>query len=624
MGNAALVEVSETLEQLQRVNHDDLFVLDAAVLQQVRQRPALTELHEDVDSVAVDFDTIVGDDVGVVENLQDTHFVLDLLGNGGDQLRVLQTDLLDGHQVTRVQVHGGVNVAKGTAANEVALLPAHRDVGSRGREVGQGPVDLVVSFEHATQRLPLGLLGPPDLVDLLELLQTLLGDILGGFVVVKHPIFIETLELANQGLNALLLRLRRQVGSCPHDVKVRDEKSHAAGYLGPKPSILLLAQGQDVSSSGHSHGKLQSQDRPTERLSIRCDTVVADEANPVQCELGELEVVHLFPVTVHDKQRALAELCREDETGLDKLLHLSALGLLADNLDTVDIPFPDRKLDHVTEPVRVALGPQDQEIRVAGVLCELLGRAETQDGVDRVLLRRERNAEVGCVLVVFAQHLGETLQHSLSHSDRVQTLLVSLAHLGGALSRLHLQFLLKGNAETVDGLECQRTELLSNLDVSAQEVAANLVGKVPFREQKFGLLEGVFVAAQLPVEHLEIILESVQHNLVKGLVNAGRKLPAGFRLCDGKAFQLDADSQLQEQLELADHLVLHHGVLLCRLLDFLSVSEPDFDDLFDQSRRETDERQKLLDVWWKMSFLERGKVADKRLLGFVDDGRDAG
>ena len=79
-------------------------------------------------------DTVVGHDVGVVQNLEDAHFVSDLGDDGRDQLGVLQADLLDGHQVAGIKVHSSIDGAKSAATDELSLLPAHRHVGGRGRE----------------------------------------------------------------------------------------------------------------------------------------------------------------------------------------------------------------------------------------------------------------------------------------------------------------------------------------------------------------------------------------------------------------------------------------------------------------------------------------------------------
>ncbi|KAI6770089.1 hypothetical protein HG530_004718 [Fusarium avenaceum] len=48
VGNAALMQVDKTLEQLKRVNHDNLLIFDSTMLQEIRQRSSRTELHKNV------------------------------------------------------------------------------------------------------------------------------------------------------------------------------------------------------------------------------------------------------------------------------------------------------------------------------------------------------------------------------------------------------------------------------------------------------------------------------------------------------------------------------------------------------------------------------------------------
>ena len=87
----------------------------------------------------------------MIHGLQHTHLVHDLGGDGGDELGVLQPDLLDCHEVAGVQVHGCVHVPKRAAADEMTLLPPHVEIGRRRREVRQRPIDLVGYLQHAAQ-----------------------------------------------------------------------------------------------------------------------------------------------------------------------------------------------------------------------------------------------------------------------------------------------------------------------------------------------------------------------------------------------------------------------------------------------------------------------------------------
>lgn len=74
-------------------------------------------------------DAIVRHDIGMVHRLEDTHFIADLASDIRDQLGILQADLLNRHELARIQVHGGIDISKGAAANKLAELPAHGKVG---------------------------------------------------------------------------------------------------------------------------------------------------------------------------------------------------------------------------------------------------------------------------------------------------------------------------------------------------------------------------------------------------------------------------------------------------------------------------------------------------------------
>src|SRR6478735_2014638 len=56
VGNAALMQIDKTLEQLKRIYHDDLLVFDSTMFQETGQRSSRTKLHENVHSVSMHFD----------------------------------------------------------------------------------------------------------------------------------------------------------------------------------------------------------------------------------------------------------------------------------------------------------------------------------------------------------------------------------------------------------------------------------------------------------------------------------------------------------------------------------------------------------------------------------------
>lgn len=335
MGNPKLMQVGQALEKLQRVDHDDLLVLDAPVLQQVGERPARTEFHKHVNAVAVHLDAVVGDHVGVVDALQDAHLVVDLARNVGDQLGVLQADLLDGHQLARVEIHGGVDVAECAAADKVALLPPHGEVCGRRREPGERAVYFVGRLQNAAHGGPVQENLPPVLVHLGQLLEPVLLDILGCGHVIHDLALVEAFQLVHERLHPQPLGLGGKAGPGAHDVKVRDQERHAPGHLGPQLGVLVVAKRQDVLAARHDHGELEGLHRPAERLAVGRDAVVADEADPVERELGQLHVVHGAPVVVHVEQRPLSKLGGEDEAGLDQLLAVHASCLPPNGLDTV-------------------------------------------------------------------------------------------------------------------------------------------------------------------------------------------------------------------------------------------------------------------------------------------------
>lgn len=329
-----VVQIRKTFQHLQRVHHDDGLVFDTAMLQQTSQRATRAVLHEDVHLVPVGLDAVVRDNVGVVQDLQYAHLVLDLRDNRGDELGVLEADLLDGHEVARIEVHSSIDRAEGAASNELALLPSQRDVGRRSREIRERTVSLVGVFEHSAQRLALSLLLFAERINLFESLHPLGLRHLDRLLIVFGVLRVQH-ALAHDGVQALPLSLRGDGRPGAHDIKVRDQHRHAACYLGTQLRVLVVADGEDVLAASHHHGKLEGNDGPSERLAVRCHAVVADEADPVQRQPRQLDVVHGSAVVVHVQHGTLAELGRESEAGLDEVLTVKTDSLLAHDLDAV-------------------------------------------------------------------------------------------------------------------------------------------------------------------------------------------------------------------------------------------------------------------------------------------------
>lgn len=94
----------------------------------------------------VDFDVIVGNNVGVVEYFENVYFFLNLFGNCGNEFWVLKLDFFDGYEMVRIKVYGGVDIVEGVIINIVVLLLVYGDVGCRRGEVSKGLVGFCVCF----------------------------------------------------------------------------------------------------------------------------------------------------------------------------------------------------------------------------------------------------------------------------------------------------------------------------------------------------------------------------------------------------------------------------------------------------------------------------------------------
>src|ERR1700722_12966458 len=76
--NACLVEICKPFQHLQCVDLNHSFIFDPTMLQETCDRATGAVFHADVDFVAVDFDTVIGHDVGMIQHCEYAHLVTDL------------------------------------------------------------------------------------------------------------------------------------------------------------------------------------------------------------------------------------------------------------------------------------------------------------------------------------------------------------------------------------------------------------------------------------------------------------------------------------------------------------------------------------------------------------------
>ncbi|KAH3685097.1 hypothetical protein WICPIJ_003931 [Wickerhamomyces pijperi] len=74
------------------------------MFQESSQRPTFTILHEQVDLITMHFNTVVLNDVWMVQHFQHGHFFLDRWNNVFETARVLKFDFLNSQNSTGVQV----------------------------------------------------------------------------------------------------------------------------------------------------------------------------------------------------------------------------------------------------------------------------------------------------------------------------------------------------------------------------------------------------------------------------------------------------------------------------------------------------------------------------------------
>lgn len=114
MNDSSAMEVRESLEDLAGVVHDDLLLFDPSMLEQILETSSVAVLLEDVDLVSMNLDTVILDDVLVVEHLHHRRLVLDLLVDGWEVGDVRESNLLDGHDGVLIHVVRGVDLSVGS------------------------------------------------------------------------------------------------------------------------------------------------------------------------------------------------------------------------------------------------------------------------------------------------------------------------------------------------------------------------------------------------------------------------------------------------------------------------------------------------------------------------------
>ena len=75
----------------------------------------------------------------------------------------------------------------------------------------------------------------------------------------------------------------------------------------PKSAVFFLGYCQDVLATGHHHGEFKGHHGKLEGLALCSVAIVADEADPVQGQPRQFEVVHHPPVWIHIRQRSFSK-----------------------------------------------------------------------------------------------------------------------------------------------------------------------------------------------------------------------------------------------------------------------------------------------------------------------------
>ena len=81
------------------------------------------------------------------------------------------------------------------------------------------------------------------------------------------------------------------------------------------------------------------------------------------------------------------------------------------------------------------------------------------------------------------------------------------------------------------------------------------------------------------------------------LINARGEVPPRFWLGNDEIRLFDLNSELEQNLELKDHLFSHHHSLLGRVLHAFGVRQAHADDFLNQAGGEVDQCQQLFYIW---------------------------
>ena len=120
MNDTLLVEIEQSMQDLGHVQGNKIFRKFAEVLADAVQRAILAVLQNDVQTVRAAHKTLVFDNVGVVQVLQQVDLHFHVLQIGGAQ--VLKAHLLDGDRLAGAPIEGTVDAAERAFAQAVTQL----------------------------------------------------------------------------------------------------------------------------------------------------------------------------------------------------------------------------------------------------------------------------------------------------------------------------------------------------------------------------------------------------------------------------------------------------------------------------------------------------------------------
>ena len=120
MNDTLLVEIEQSMQDLGHVQGNKIFWEFAEVLADAVQRAILAVLQNDVQTVRAAHKTLVFDNVGVVQVLQQVDLHFHVLQIGGAQ--VLKAHLLDGDRLAGAPIEGTVDAAERAFAQAITQL----------------------------------------------------------------------------------------------------------------------------------------------------------------------------------------------------------------------------------------------------------------------------------------------------------------------------------------------------------------------------------------------------------------------------------------------------------------------------------------------------------------------